>query len=412
MGVRRLLSLRDARLFFAGQAISSFGDSALWLATAVWVKTLTGSSGAAGLAFFFFFSPTLLAPVCGLIVDRLPRRLLLVAINGLTACVVLLLLLVHSAAQLWLIYLVMVLYGLSSSMLAATQSALLTALVPDELLADANGALRTIQGTLSLFAPLTGAGLFALVGPRVLVVLDAATFVVPMLCALSLRVAEPARRPRAEDWRAELSAGVRHLAGTAVLRQVTAAAVCAVLGFGFSETTAFAVAGQGLHEPPAYVGVLVALQGVGAVIGGVTAAMMVRRVGEVRLIAVGLLSTCSGALLEIPPAPVVVLPGVILFGLSLPWVIVGLTTLLQRSTPADLQGRVYAAADAVITLPQTISIAVGAAMIGIVGYRVLLGAMAASNALAGAYLLGRYRCPVEQSHQPRQHQRARPAGVG
>ena len=47
--------------------------------------------------------------------DRLDRRRLLVAVNGLTACVVLLLLLVHSEAQIWLIYLVMFLYGLSYS---------------------------------------------------------------------------------------------------------------------------------------------------------------------------------------------------------------------------------------------------------------------------------------------------------
>ena len=53
MGTRRLLSLRDARVFLAGQAVTSFGDSALWLATGIWVKALTGSSGAAGLVFFF-----------------------------------------------------------------------------------------------------------------------------------------------------------------------------------------------------------------------------------------------------------------------------------------------------------------------------------------------------------------------
>jgi hypothetical protein len=101
-----------------------------------------------------------------------------------------------------------------------------------------------------------------------------------------------------------------------------------------------------------------------------------------------------------------------LFGLSLPWVIVGLTTLLQRMTPSELQGRVYAAADALITTPQTISIAAGAVLIGIAGYQALLAAMAGSSALAGSYLAWRYRCPSEQPHQPRQHQRARPAGVG
>jgi MFS family permease len=413
VGIRRLLGVRDARLFLTGQAVSSFGDTALWLATAVWVKALTGSSGAAGLTFFFFFAPTLLAPVFGLVVDRLPRRRLLIAVNALTGSVVLLLLLVHGASQLWLIYLVMVLYGLAFSTLAATQSALLTAILPADLLADANGALRTIQGTLSLVSPLTGAGLYALVGPHALVILDAASFAVPVACALSLRVVEPPAKPRAERWRSELSAGFRHIARNDVLRHVTAASVGAVLGFGFSETTLFAVVGSGLHKPPAFVGVLVALQGLGAVLGGATAAPLVRRIGEPALIAVGLLLMCAGALLEIPPSPAPVLAGVIVFGFSMPWVIVGLTTLVQRLTPPELQGRVYAAADALITTPQTISIALGAALIGMVGYRGLLGGMAASNAIAGAYLIGRYRrCVGERPDQPRQRQRPRPPGVG
>ena len=69
-------------------------------------------------------------------------------------------------------------------------------------------------------------------------------------------------------------------------------------------------------------------------------------------------------------------------------------TLLQRATPPDLQGRVYAAAEALITTPQTISIAVGAALIGVVGYRSLLVAMAAANAVAAGYLLTRRRLPA------------------
>ncbi|MBV9944669.1 MAG: MFS transporter [Solirubrobacterales bacterium] len=387
----RLLAVRDARVFLAGQTVSSFGDMALWLASAIWVKALTGSSAAAGLVFFFFCAPTLLAPVCGLIVDRMERARLLVAVNALTGCTVLLLLLVHSASELWLIYLVMFLYGLSSCTLAATQSALLRALLPGDLLADANGLLRTIQAMLSLVAPLTGAGLYALVGPRTLVLLDAASFVFPMFCALSLRVSEPRARPRAQSLRAELNAGIRHIARSPVLRHLIAASICAVLGFGFSETTVFAVAGKGLHKPPAFVGVLVGIQGLGAVLGGLSAAPLIRRIGERSLIALGLMLTCAGALLEIPSWPPMVLAGLVVFGFSLPWVLVGLTTLVQRSTPPELQGRVYAAADAVITVPQTISIALGAALIGIIGYRALLAAMAASNALAGAYLVGRYR---------------------
>jgi Na+/melibiose symporter-like transporter len=410
--MRRLFAVRDARVFLTGQAVSAFGDSALWLATGIWVKSLTGSSAAAGLTFFFFSAPTLLAPVSGLLIDRVSRRRLLIAVNACTGCAVLALLLVHGAGQVWLIYLVMVVYGLSNSTLGAAGSALLASLLPGDLLADANGALRTIQATLGLVAPLTGAGLFALVGAHPLVLLDAASFAVPVLGTLSLRLSESPAPPRTERWRTELSAGIRHIAGSPPLRHVTAAAVCAVLGFGFSETTIFAVVGQGLHRAAAFVGVLVSLQGAGAVLGGLTAAPLVRRIGEQWLIATGLLVMCVGALLEIPPSAASIVPGVLLFGVSLPWVIVSLITLLQRSTPSALQGRAYAAADALITTPQTISIAVGAALIGVVGYQVLLVAMAACSALAGAWLAQGYRCRGEQPDQPRQHQRPRPAGVG
>jgi MFS family permease len=387
VALRRLLSIRDARLYLAGQTFSAFGDSALWLAMAVWVKQLTHSSGAAGATFFFFFAPTLLAPVWGVVVDRRRRRPLLIATNTLTGVAVLALLLVHGVGQVWLIYLVMVVYGSAYAVLGAAQSALLVTMVPAELLADANGAIRAIQGTQSLIAPLTGAGLFALLGAHAVVILDAATFVVAVAALRALRLSEPPPRPPDRRWGTELAAGIRHIARTPILRQVITASICAVLGFGFSETVVFAVAGTGLHEAPSFVGVLVAIQGIGSIVAGPTAAKLVKRIGEPRLIATGLLVAALGALLELAPLLPSVVAGVFVTGLSISWVIVALMTLVQRSTPPQLQGRVYTAADALITTPQTISIAVGAAVIGVVGYRALLGGMAAADIVAAGYLL-------------------------
>ena len=68
------------------------------------------------------------------------------------------------------------------------------------------------------------------------------------------------------------------------------------------------------------------------------------------------------------------------------WIVVGAVTLLQRRTPARLQGRVYSAADLLLGAPQTASIATGAALVAVVGYPWLLVAEAAVFALAGAYL--------------------------
>jgi len=44
--MRALLSDRNTRLYLTGQVLSLFGDSAMWLAIAIWIKVLTGSSAA------------------------------------------------------------------------------------------------------------------------------------------------------------------------------------------------------------------------------------------------------------------------------------------------------------------------------------------------------------------------------
>ena len=98
-GMRRLLAQRDARLFLAGQSLSLLGDTALWLALGLWAKDLTGSSSAAGLVFLCIVAPQLASPFAGLLVDRVRRRSLLLAVNPLTALAVLPLLAVHDARR-------------------------------------------------------------------------------------------------------------------------------------------------------------------------------------------------------------------------------------------------------------------------------------------------------------------------
>ena len=137
------------------------GDSALWLAMGIWVKILTGSNSAAGLTFFAFICGCLAAPVSGAVADRFRRRPLLIAANLGTAALVCALLLVHGRGQVWLIYLVMFGYGAASSLITSAQTALLPALVPGDLLGEANSVLQMAQQGLRLISPLLGAGLLA-----------------------------------------------------------------------------------------------------------------------------------------------------------------------------------------------------------------------------------------------------------
>ena len=77
-----------------------------------------------------------------------------------------------------------------------------------------------------------------------------------------------------------------------------------------------------------------------------------------------------------------------LLGLCIVWVNVGALTLIQRRTPADLLGRVDAALMIAVTVPQTASIALGAALVAVVDYRLLLAVMAAVLVISVVYLMG------------------------
>jgi uncharacterized membrane protein YfcA len=102
--------------------------------------------------------------------------------------------------------------------------------------------------------------------------------------------------------------------------------------------------------------------------------------------AVALLVSAGACLLLIPSQLTVVMAAMGLLGLAIVWVNVGAITLTQRRTPAPLLGRVNAALMIAITVPQTLSIALGAALVAVVSYRFLLIAMAVVIAISAIYL--------------------------
>lgn len=401
--MRAILRDRDVRLLLLGQGLSMFGDRAMWLAMAIWVKELTGSNAAAGLTFLAMNLPYLAAPAGGLLVDRVSRRRLMIAADVFIGLGVLSLLAVHGPAQLWLVYAVAFAYGTAGMLLDSSQSALLTVMLPPERLGEANGAFQTVKEGLRLIAPLAGAGIFAVLGGGAVAILDAATFACSAGCLALLRVRERPEAAREHHLLREMSLGVRHVLSAPGLRRMVLATSGTLLVVGFTETLIFAVVGQGLHRSPTFLGVLMPAQGVGAIAGGLTAAAIMRRIGDARLLAAGIAAFGVGAALLVPPNEASVIAGMVVAGLGLAWAIVGLTTGIQLRTPPALQGRAYSAADAITVLPQNVSIALGAALSTLVFYRTLLWAIVAVTVVCAAALyVGRVPPPpATEAAEPR-----------
>lgn len=391
--MRELLRYRDFRLLLAGQTLSLFGDTAMLLVMAMWAKSLTGSNGIAGSVLFAVALPGLLAPFGGLLVDRLPRRRVMIATDLATAAVVLTLLTVDGRGDLWALYVVAFLYGASMIVFQSARSALLHGMLPDQLLGQANGVLTTVREALRLVGPLAGAALFAAIGGGIVAVVDALTFVASAAALLAMRGPDPRPVPAEHHWWPETTAGLRHLVREPILRHLVVAMVICLLVFGFCESVVFAVI-DGLGRPVQFLGVLSTVQGVGAIVAGVSVTALVRRLGELRIVSLGL-AVGAVALLVVAGhgVPVVVL-GWLLFGASLPPIMIGVNTAIQRRTPAQLQGRAAAGFELLAGVPYTSSIAVGAVLVGLVPYRVLLVAMAIGVGLSALYAFVTLREPA------------------
>lgn len=387
--MRNLLRIRDARVFLFGWTLSQFGDWAMIIVLAVWAKALTDSNASAGLVFFALAAPSIFSPLAGLVVDRVRRRPLLVTVYSIEAVAVLALLFVHDRGDVWILYAMAVFTGTFGTLAASARSALMTTTIPRELLGEGNAIFQSVREGLRLIAPLVGAGIYAAWGGGVVAIIDSASFVFVVAALLLMRTPEPRFERVEHNFIAEAMAGARHIFHTIPLRQIVFSTGAALFVVGFSETIIFAVIDEGLHREPSFLGVLSSIQGIGAIAGGLTAAHGLRTIGDVRVAGLGMAGFAIGELSFITSNLPLISVGTAIAGFGVSWLIVGLMTALQVRTPLRLQGRVSSAADVFISTPQTISIAVGAALIAIVDYRLLVVVEAVAVALCGLYLLTR-----------------------
>jgi len=387
--VRALLRIRDVRVFLAGWTLSQFGDWALIIVLAVWAKDLTDSNAAAGLTFFALAAPSIFSPLAGVVVDRVRRRPLLVVVYSIEAFAVLSLLFVHDRNDVWLIYAMAVFQGVAGTLAASARSALMTTTIPQDLLGDGNAIFQSVREGLRLIAPLVGAGIYAAAGGGVVAILDSVSFVFVVAALLLMRKPEPRFERVEHTFISEALAGARHIVHTIPLRQIIFSTGAALAVVGFSETIIFAVIDRGLHRAPSFLGVLSSLQGIGAIAGGLTAAWGLRRIGDLRVAGLGMVGFSVGELSFVSSSLPLITAGIIVAGFGISWFIVGLMTAIQVRTPLRLQGRVSSAADVLISTPQTVSIAVGAVLVAVVDYRLLVVVESLGVGLCAAYLLTR-----------------------
>ncbi|OCI31198.1 MFS transporter [Oerskovia enterophila] len=382
--VKQALRTRPFRFLTVTWGFTNFADSVLAIIFAVWVMDLTGSNGTAGLVFAALGLPALVSPLLGQVADRVSRRRMMIVAYLVGAVSLLSLFAVRGPGQVWLIFVVTVLYSGIGFATAAAQSGLIRDLLPDEALGAANGRLTTIDQTFRLVMPVIGAGVYVAVGPLPLVVSAVVAFVVAAFFVSRIVLVEtpPTPQDEREPFLAEVTAGFRHLFRTAPLGVLTVALAVGFGAVGVLNAVSFAIIERGLGLGPEMLGPISSVQGVTAIVAGLTAARMIKRIGSQRLVALALGIVTLGILPALGTNLVAIVVGMGAIGLGVTWAIVGFVTERQLKTPATLQGRTSAATNMLLNVPQLVMTVVAAAVVGVVDYRLLVGLTAAGLAVS------------------------------
>ena len=410
-GALRVLRDRNAGLYLGGVVVSGFGSSAMALAAGVWAKSLTGSDSLAALTTFCVWAPALLGPLIGTLADRTRRRPLLIQVNLVMAVLLLTLLAVRSSSQLWILFTVLILYGVSAVLTDAAEAALVTVAVSSESRGDFNGLRLTANEGMKLLAPLLGAGLYVQFGGPAVAALDAVTFALAAGLFALMHVDEAIpQRHAGQGWAAQTKEGISYLWQHPTLRPLVLAGSASMLVAGLNGAAVYAVVDAGLHRSPAFAGVLYAVQGSGSVLSGLTAGALLRRVPEHVFATAGIALFAAGVAMRATSSSTVALIAGGMIGAGLPCVLIATMTAVQRETPEALVGRVAATANTVVFAPNAMALAVGAGLITFLDHRVVLTAAGTTALLTAAllFLHHRRRPLAPQPNRPRGQQEPHP----
>lgn len=198
-----VLRERNFRYLFAARTTSFFGTNLAPIAVAFAVLGLTGSATDVGLAFAAWTLAqvsTLL--VGGVVGDRLPRRLVMVASDSANFFVRASMgaLLVAGAMNVWVLIGLQAVGGAAAAFYSPASSGLVPETVPPRLLQQANAFMSIARYAAFPFGAAVGGTLVATIGSGYALLLDAATYAVSALLVFGMRLPELARTTAAPNF--------------------------------------------------------------------------------------------------------------------------------------------------------------------------------------------------------------------
>ncbi len=376
---------------WSGQTVSAIGSQVSGIGTAVYVFLETGSAVWLGILTALATLPQVVAAPLMTIVDRLPRRTMMIAGDAVAALgpAVLLPLALAGRLAVWQLALAAVLSGTGSAFQAPAAAAAVPLLVPPEQLGRANGLVQLGPAVGIVLGPLVAAPLVAWWGMTVVLIVDLVSFAVAVTTVAAVRFDEPPRAVGADRVDAGWGPALAWLAGPGrPLRTLLAAGAMVNATLALFNVGVLTLATQigGAERAGLPIGAI----GLALVAGSIGAG--VRGVGDDRVatFAIGLAAMSAGCVVVAArPHLLFVIAGGMLAVSLVPAVNAASATVFHERVPAELHGRVFGLRGAIGGALYPFASAISGVLIGHVGAPLMGGPL--SGSLGGVIGSGRDR---------------------
>jgi MFS transporter, DHA3 family, macrolide efflux protein len=203
---------RNFFLLWQGQLVSAVGDIVYSIALGFWILQKTGSTALMGTLMAATALPRFAgAPFAGVIVDRVNRKSLLIAMDiGRGIAVVL----VGAAAlggtlRVWMVFLAGIVIGIGGAFFSPGVTAVLPSLVPRDRLIQANSAYALIYTGSGMLGNSAGGFLFQLIGAPFLFLFNGVSYLVSSMTLFFVRIPETPRIHEKQHFLVDMRDGLR-----------------------------------------------------------------------------------------------------------------------------------------------------------------------------------------------------------
>ncbi len=362
-GFGALLSDANLRRLWFTQLFSSSGESLAQIAMPLLVYEITGSARMVGLIALVLILPrVILAPITGLLADRLDRRRLMIGADCLRLVLVSL---VPLTTDIWQLGILAVAIAVGNATGRPAELAAVPSVAGPDRLVSALSLVQVSNGIIRIAIPAAGAGVIATFGPGPAFWIQSACFAGSLIALRRLYIPSDGsaegvtsiqgilRSAKREMWQ-----GLRTIRDIPIVRGVTASEAIFQLA-----TSAMTIAGLIYTQETLDLGdnasaafaLMTTFLASGAVLGATVARRIEQQIGRPSMMALGYAGPFFLAIAFFEPGMPVIYAAWFTFGFLDALAVISFQAYLAEATPANERGRMYAAVGAMVALASALA---------------------------------------------------------